>query len=157
MIIVQLPDHLYFGGLNFNMEYELMSYIAKTLTPDEKVEVTAKLHWFCYRWVILWCILAIPSCGITLIFAFIAWLKISTVVMVCTNKRCVCREGILRVNVNELKNKKIESVELKYTLLGNIFKYADLYISGTGTSKVIFKSIGKPWEIKAAIEKVIGE
>ena len=75
-----------------------MSYIAKTLTPDEKVEVTAKLHWFCYRWVILWCILAIPSCGITLIFAFIAWLKISTVVMVCTNKRCVCREGILRVD-----------------------------------------------------------
>ena len=98
LIIVQLPDHLYFGGLNFNMEYELMSYTAKTLTPDEKVEVTAKLHWFCYRWVILWCILAIPSCGITLIFAFIAWLKISTVVMVCTNKRCVCREGILRVD-----------------------------------------------------------
>ncbi len=24
-MIVQLPDHLYFGGLNFNMEYELMN------------------------------------------------------------------------------------------------------------------------------------
>lgn len=134
-----------------------MSYIEKTLTPDEKVKVTAKSHWINYGWVIVWCVLALPTFGVTLILAFVAWLKISTIVMVCTNKRCVCREGILRVNVNELKNKKIESVELKYTLLGNILKYADLYISGTGTSKVVFKSIAKPWEIKAAIEKVIDE
>ena len=90
-------DTMYEVRVNSEAESHVVEIVVYN-TPDEKVEVTAKLHWFCYRWVILWCILAIPSCGITLIFAFIAWLKISTVVMVCTNKRCVCREGILRVD-----------------------------------------------------------
>lgn len=141
-----------------------MSYIKKTLIPGEEIKVVAKKHIFVYRWVIFWLLLTViflandtPLFILTGIFAFWAWLKTATTEMVCTNKRIVCREGILFVNVNEIRNAKVESIELKYSIWGNIFGFATLHASGTGTSHVLFKNIKKPWKIKAEIEKVINE
>ena len=132
-----------------------MSYVKRTMLPDEKVKIIAKLHWIRLRWYFLWICLIPFTFGFSLIPLFIIWLKFRCLEMVCTNKRCICREGIISIDVNELRNKKIESIELKYNLLGRILGYADLHITGTGASTVIFRQIANPWKVKASIEEVV--
>jgi hypothetical protein len=46
-----------------------MGYIQDSLSNGEEVREFFKLHWFAKIWLILWIILAIPTFGITLIFA----------------------------------------------------------------------------------------
>jgi len=87
----------------------------------------------------------------------IGWLNLYTTEMVVTNKRVICKKGFISVDTEEIKNAKIESVEIKQSFLGRIFKYGTIYFSGTGTSKVKFRAIDNPWAIKSKIETIIGD
>ena len=72
--------------------------------------------------------------------------------MVVTNKRVVCKTGIISVNTEELKNQRIESVEIKQTLWQRIWGYADIYFTGTGVSYVIFSNIRDARSVKSILE-----
>ena len=72
--------------------------------------------------------------------------------MVVTNKRVICKEGIIAVNTEELKNTRIESVEIKQTLWQRLWKYADIYFTGTGGSYVLFSNIKDAREVKSMLE-----
>lgn len=155
-----------------------MSYIQGTLSKDEEIKATAKLHWSNYMTTCVWGFIAslfilfevsvksdpeAPS-GMGLFFAVLfvcltAWdlLKLKLQEMVVTNKRVVCRTGVISVNTEELKNQKIESVEIKQSLFGRIFGYADIWFSGTGTSKVVFKGVSDPWKLKSQFDDIVGE
>lgn len=91
------------------------------------------------------------------IWALYDFLKLYTTEMVITNKRVICRKGVISVKTEELKNTKVESIEIKQSILGRIFGYATIWFSGTGTSKVKFEAIDDPWAIKSRIESVIGD
>ena len=75
--------------------------------------------------------------------------------MVITNKRVICKTGIIGIKTEELLNSKIESIEVKQTIGGRIFGYANICFSGTGTSKVKFRGIKDPWGIKSRVETII--
>ena len=156
-----------------------MSYVSGTLSKDEEIKVVAQLHWINYVVVILAFSLAITCTALAikydantqenllllLIFGFpiiifilsgiIAILRILLIEMVVTNKRVVCRTGVVCVHTEELKITRIESVEIKQSILGRILGYGSLWFSGTGTSKVLFPNIQNPREIKAQLEDVI--
>ncbi len=153
-----------------------MSYVQETLSKDEEIKEVAKLHWFNYVKVVLWSLFAIffllaylsypdmqndPSLLyvtiILLIWPAYLFLKLRKTEMVITNKRVICREGIISVRTEELKNAKIESVEIRQSVLGRLFGYATIYFSGTGTSKVKFESVQDPWVIKSRAESIIGD
>jgi uncharacterized membrane protein YdbT with pleckstrin-like domain len=153
-----------------------MSYVQGTLSKDEEIKEVAKLHWFNYVKVVLWSLFAIffllaylsdpdmqndPSLLyvtiILLIWPAYLFLKLRKTEMVITNKRVICREGIISVKTEELKNAKIESVEIRQSVLGRLFGYATIYFSGTGTSKVKFESVQDPWVIKSRAESIIGD
>ena len=154
-----------------------MSYIQGTLSKDEKVKATAKLHWanyiitcvygFVALLLILSYVLALndptaPSglgFGTLFFICLTIWdfLKLKLREMVVTNKRVVCRTGVISVNTEELKNQKVESVEIKQSLFGRIFGYADIWFSGTGTSKVVFRGIANPWKLKSKFEEIVGD
>lgn len=152
-----------------------MSYVKGTLSKDEEIKEEVKFHWFNYIITgILFFItlLLMLSYSINpkaqtdgsklIVIFFVIWtlydfLKLYTTEMVITNKRVICRKGIISVTTEELKNAKIESVEIKQSILGRIFGYADIWFSGTGTSKVKFKAVDDPWTIKSRIEAIIGD
>lgn len=152
-----------------------MSYISDTLTKDEKVEVVAKFHWTKYFSIgvsafitfIFFLIWIIPSNGETkkevivtiplLIFALITlylFLRVYLAEMVVTNKRVVSRFGVLLVKTEEIKNTQVESIETNQSIIGRMLGYADIYFSGTGSSKVKFPTIANPWKTKSRIEEV---
>ena len=154
-----------------------MGYITSTLSKDEEIMVTPKLHWINYLVVAVCLILALvctvlylrldedvyPIFKIAYAFpivvfvfsAFIFTLRIWLMEMAVTTKRVVFRSGIISVNTEELKISRIESVEIKQSIFGRILDYGNLCFSGTGTGRVLFPNIEKPRQMKAALEDVI--
>ena len=154
-----------------------MSYVIGTLSKDEEIKEVARLHWINYITVILCLTLAVICIALcfkfdaksnqfiyvifgipTAVFTFsslIFLLRIFTTEMVVTNKRVVCRTGVISVHTEELKIGRIESVEIKQSILGRILGYGSLWFSGTGTGKVLFPNILDPRGIKSRMEDVI--
>ncbi len=146
-----------------------MSYIEQTLANDEKIEVVAELHWFAYIkaftiafvafvfviFSLIYDISILLFGFITILLALYYFLLIKTTEMVVTNKRIICKVGIISIKTEELKNKKIEAIEMKQSLIGRIFDYGNICFSGTGTSKVKFLYVNKPHQIKNNIDSIV--
>ena len=156
-------------------------YTASTLTLGEEIELVGRLHYFAliipfsltsatvFAYIITMgyarelahynnslLMIAIWSPAVALsIFTIIAWLKRNLIEMVCTNKRVVRRTGIINVTTEELNRERIESVEIRQSILGRLFNYGDILFSGTGTSKVVFSFINQPRLMKQVIDEVI--
>ena len=162
-----------------------MSYIQGTLSEGEEIKAVAKLHWINYVKVFLngfvafFIILGLSldslsenslslndpairfgiGFGILFFICVALWdfFRLRLKEMVVTNKRVVCRTGVISINTEELKNQKIESVEIRQSLFGRIFGYANIHFSGTGTSKVVFDGVADPWKLKSKFEDIVGD
>ena len=155
-----------------------MSYIKKTLTEDEKIIVFRKYHWIFWLWPIILCVLFfMPLLTLLIItffhtstshkelpFAFWVFFFLLSIILIkylikyistessVTNKRIIFKTGFIRTNTDELRNTKLENIQIKQSLLGRIFSYGNLEFRGTGGSPVIFKTIPDPISLKKEIE-----
>lgn len=119
-----------------------MGYISKTLFGDEKIVYNVKTH-------PIWFISTFPA--IILPFFGPFW-SLFFKEMAVTSKRVICKTGIISRKTNEMLISKIETVEMKQSILGRIFGYSVIKITGTGVSDVILKDVSSPFEVKKAIE-----
>jgi uncharacterized membrane protein YdbT with pleckstrin-like domain len=131
-----------------------MGYIQDSLSNGEEVRDLFKLHWFAKIWMILWIILAIPTIGITLLFALWEWLKLRSIEQGVTNKRVILKKGIISRKTEEMKITSIETVEIIQGVMGRIFGYGDVKVTGRGLSDLQFKKINDPMDVKRKIESV---
>ena len=150
-------------------------YVLRSLSSDEYIAKVALLHPFAYfSAFILVCIgvallyikhlTTLPNghnpyfpyqgllAWVCIFVAFSKYLKLRMIEMVVTNKRVICKEGIIAVNTEELKNTRIESVEIKQTLWQRLWGYADIYFTGTGGSYVLFSNIKDDRSVKSMLE-----
>ncbi len=157
------------------LEMRKSSYVRKSLSSDEYIVKVALLHPFAYVLSMALIVFGLfwlgffyefNSKGIAksllpyqdylgYFFIFIGickYLNLKMMEMVVTNKRVVCKTGIISVNTEELKNQRIESVEIKQTLWQRIWGYADIYFTGTGVSYVIFTNIKGARSVKSILE-----
>ena len=156
-------------------EVKKSSYVAKTLSNDEYIVNVALLHSFAYAGAFFFFALGLfllyvmhitssPTGGspyfpyqgavayFCLFMGFCKYLNLQMTEMVVTNKRVVCKTGIISVNTEELKNTRIESTEIKQTLWQRIWGYADIYFTGTGVSFVLFSNVKNPRKVKSMLE-----
>jgi uncharacterized membrane protein YdbT with pleckstrin-like domain len=71
-----------------------------------------------------------------------------------TNKRIIIKVGLIKRITLEMNREKIESIGVDQGILGRIFNYGTIVISGTGSTKQIFKAIVNPIQFrKIAQEK----
>lgn len=145
-----------------------MSYTRKTLAEFEQIEEVAHIHWikFIKADLLVVLLLLLTIClqsvfmdiitivGITYLI-FKVYIDLWTTEMIVTNMRVVSKEGLFNIVTQELKNKRIESVELRQSFWGSILGYADIHFSGTGTSDVWFKCVAHPYQIKKKVEAII--
>ena len=151
------------------------SYVSKTLSNDEYIVNVALLHPFAYAGAFLFFAIGVfllyvmhitssPTGGnpyfpyqgavayFCLFMGFCKYLNLRMTEMVVTNKRVICKTGIISVNTEELKNTRIESTEIKQTLWQRIWGYADIYFTGTGVSFVLFTNVKNPRKVKSMLE-----
>jgi len=100
-------------------------------------------------------------------YAFLAAVLLVLVVFVCriimyicveygvTNKRLMIKRGVLRRVTTEIPIDKIESIRCIQGLLGMIFNYATIYVSGIGGSIPAFRMVGRPFALRRKIVGII--
>jgi len=72
-----------------------------------------------------------------------------------TNKRLLIKRGVLRVVATEIPIDRIESICCIQGLLGMIFNYGTLHISGIGGSIPAFRMVGRPYALRRKIARII--
>ena len=120
-----------------------MSYIEKTLTTDEVVVSIFSIHKLFY---------VIPAVTSLILIGIPPLLKLVFTEYGLTNKRIVVKTGIIGRSTEELKLSKVETVELRQSILGRIFGFGDVVLSGTGASNLVLKTVSGPIEVKRTID-----
>jgi len=72
-----------------------------------------------------------------------------------TNKRLIMKRGVLCRVATEIPIDKIESITCIQGLLGMIFNYGTLRVSGIGGSMPAFRMVGKPYALRRKIARII--
>jgi uncharacterized membrane protein YdbT with pleckstrin-like domain len=149
-----------------------MSYVSRVLQPGEVVRHVASLHWILYAPGIGTCILAgllflvrpDPSLhwyanrfaviaawlclAVGLILMAKAWFKWWTTEIAVTDRRVIHKTGFIRRKTTEIAMDKVESVEVRQSVLGRILDYGDVQIRGVGTQSEPLKTIAHPLELR---------
>ena len=131
-----------------------MAYIEESLSKDEVIHEIYRLHWFSKIPMIIWIILALPTVGITLLFALYEWLKLRSLEQGTTNKRVILKSGIISRKTEEMRIGSIETVEIQQGILGRMFGFGSVKVSGRGISDVVFSKIDNPMAVKKSIENI---
>jgi uncharacterized membrane protein YdbT with pleckstrin-like domain len=131
-----------------------VGYIQESLSNGEEVKELFELHWFSKIPMIIWIILAIPTLGVTLLLALWEWLKLRNIEQGVTNKRVIFKKGIISRKSEEIKISSIETVEIIQGVIGRIFGFGTVKVTGRGISDLVFKNINDPMDVKRKIESV---
>jgi len=149
-----------------------MSYVTRVLQPGEVVRYVAGLHWILYApGILLWILASViailrpdPSLhwflhwtavvsawlcfviGVVLVaWAWFEWWTTETAV---TDRRVIYKTGFIQRNTTEMHMDKVESVEVKQSILGRILDYGDVEIRGVGTGFEPLRKIAHPLELR---------
>jgi membrane protein YdbS with pleckstrin-like domain len=72
-----------------------------------------------------------------------------------TNKRLIIKKGIIRVVVSEIPTDRIESIYCVQGILGRIFHYGTICVSGIGGMMPVFSMVCKPYALRRKIVDII--
>ncbi|MFL4978112.1 MAG: PH domain-containing protein [Xanthobacteraceae bacterium] len=155
-----------------------MSYVKHVLQPGEEVRHAASLHWSLYLPGLLVCVLALivallrpdPSVhwvtnrtfviaawllfAAGLILLAQAWFRWWTTEIAVTNRRVIYKTGFIWRDTTEMHMDKVESVDVKQSILGRILDYGDVEIRGVGTGFEPLRRIDAPLELRNHITAV---
>jgi uncharacterized membrane protein YdbT with pleckstrin-like domain len=145
-----------------------MSYVQSVLQPGEEIRYTSGIHWIVYvRGLsigILACIVLIVARQlqpggmqwfldwVAAILGFVAvlwllwdWFLWWITEIAATNRRVIYKKGFIWRDTNEMNLDKVESVQVKQSILGRLLDYGDILIIGTGEGRFEeVKAIARP-------------
>ena len=128
-----------------------MSYIEKNLQKDEKIIMKVQLNPLIWVEVVFWFITLIGFLyGISLI------IKILTLDQGVTSKRVIQKKGWIKRDIEEMRLSKIETVEYNQSILGRIFGYGNVKVTGT-MSNLLLRFVDKPKDIKNKIDSLLDQ
>ena len=155
-----------------------MSYIEQSLAPGEKIVAMFHLHWL--AWLRMWAVLllgaiiaacllllyssaaegagngyvwaALVVAVVALAIAFYEWLVLRSIEQGVTNHRVIRKTGIVGRHSTELRLASIETVDLRQSFRGRMFRYADIEITGRGETTMLLERLSDPIGVKRAIE-----
>lgn len=129
-----------------------MTYIEESLSKGEEIYQIFKHHWMVKVSIALHFILAFLTFGIWLIPALLVWLGWRNTEQGVTNKRIIYKHGIISRKTDEMRLAAIESIIIKQGILGRIFGYGTIIVTGRGAGDVVIKWMADPMRVKREIE-----
>jgi len=100
-------------------------------------------------------------------YAFLAAVLLVLVIFICrifmyicveygvTNKRLLIKKGVLRIVATEIPIDRIETISCIQSLLGMLFNYGTIRVSGIGGSMPAFRMVGRPFALRRKIVRII--
>ncbi len=122
----------------------MASCIDGALIKDEKVIYTGHVSLWSLAPLIILGFLFLAAWGIGLTFWLVAFIRYKTTELAFTNKRVIAKFGFISRHTVELNISKVESIQVKQGILGRIFNFGTLIISGAGNPQAPIPGISEP-------------
>ena len=126
----------------------MSSYIDAVLINDERVLYRARISMWSLWPYILFGALLIPLFGVGLLLWLWAWIVFATTELAITNKRVIAKTGLMQRRTIEMFLEKIESIQVDQSVLGRLFNFGSVVISGTGVHSAPFRNISDPLALR---------
>jgi uncharacterized membrane protein YdbT with pleckstrin-like domain len=147
-----------------------MSYVQRVLQPGEQVRHISPIHWIvCWPGVALtllavaaywlsdariltglWRYTAYALALVAIVLLTREWLQWWITEIAVTDRRVIYKKGLIR-RQNEMNMDKVESVQVKQSILGRILDYGTVTILGTGEGFETLRTIASPIELRNSI------
>ena len=128
----------------------MASYVDQVLTKDEKVLHVGNTSVWSLSFLIILGFLFLFAFGLGLIFWVIAYIKFKTTELAITNKRVIAKFGFISRKTIEINIQKIESIQVDQSVIGRIFNYGTLIVSGAGNPQAPIPGISNPMAFRQA-------
>lgn len=144
----------------------MASYVENNLMTGEEILYTGRIHWFVYVpgavLLFLACFTAVFEGAISLLMAMLgiillinALIRRKTTELAVTNRRVICKLGLIRRSTMELNLSRVESCNVDQSILGRIFDYGTVSVNGTGGGQTPIRTVDSPLEFrKKAMEAI---
>ncbi|MEO8158755.1 MAG: PH domain-containing protein [Betaproteobacteria bacterium] len=126
----------------------MSSYIDDVLINDEQVMYRARISKWSLWPLILGGALLLPLFGAGLLLWLWAWIVYATTELAITNKRVIAKTGLIQRRTIEMFLEKIESIQVDQSVLGRMFNFGSVIISGTGVHSAPFRNISDPLTLR---------
>ena len=122
----------------------MASYIQSTLINDERILYTGHVSLWSLLPMILLGLVLLPFFGVGLIFWVVAFIRYKSTEVAVTNKRVIAKFGFISRKTVEMSLAKVESVQVDQSLLGRVFDFGTLIVSGAGNPQAPIPGISDP-------------
>jgi uncharacterized membrane protein YdbT with pleckstrin-like domain len=128
----------------------MSSYVDNVLIKDEVVIYRGHLTVWAFFWWMFFGLLLLVAFGLGLLLWLWAWLIYRSTELAVTNKRIIVKSGLIQRNTTEMFLEKVESIQVDQGVLGRIFDFGSITISGTGGDKSPVRNVSQPLEFRKA-------
>ena len=128
----------------------MASYIEGALIKDERVIYTGHVSLWSLSPLLFFGFVSLFFFGIGLLFWLIAWIQYKTTELAFTNKRVIAKFGFVSRKTVELNISKVESIQVNQGILGRIFNFGTLIVSGAGNPQAPIPGISDPMAFRRA-------
>ena len=151
-----------------------MGYVERHLLPRERLLYTTRLHWGLFTkpvlsmfagvaltWVLYTRVPDPPwlwQAGVLLAASGVLWLGLrwiewETSEFAVTTSRLIFKVGLMARYTTELLLGKVESIGVQQKLLGRLFNYGDLVVTGTGGAREVFPRVHDPISFRNHVQQ----
>ena len=128
----------------------MTSYVEGALTKDETIVHVGHISLWSLFHLIAGGILLLPLFGLGLIFLIRAFIRYKTTELAITTRRVIVKFGFIRRSTIEMNLNKVESVQVDQEILGRMFNFGTLIISGGGNPQAPIPGISNPMGFRKA-------
>ena len=136
---------------------------------DGDIVYQACLHWVLFVWPAVFFCVAVylgirypslrPIClGVALLAVFweaVVWLTYQSSYLIIKPKQIILCTGIFVRQTLDLSLSKIESIDVRQSILGTVLHYGSLVITGTGGTRQYINYLNKPLTCRRYIEQML--
>ncbi|MEO7243518.1 MAG: PH domain-containing protein [Variovorax sp.] len=120
------------------------------MVKDERIVHRGHISLWSMWYLIALGIVLLPVFGLGLIFLIMAYVRFKSTELAVTTKRVIVKHGFVRRQTVEINMSKVESIQVDQGVLGRLFDFGTLIISGTGTSHAPITGVSAPMTFRKA-------
>lgn len=149
-----------------------MNYIEKSLAENEHLVYRAHFHWLYHA--AAWLLLLASLVGAFVLLTNEApwwspWVMVGVGVLLflsvklplwaqqiaVTNQRLIHRRGLISRDTEELQLRSVEEVRLDQGILGRIFGFGQVVVSGTGIEDIRLPALAEPVQLRRKLQEAM--
>jgi uncharacterized membrane protein YdbT with pleckstrin-like domain len=128
----------------------MASYVEGALVKDERIVHIGHISLWSLAGPIALGALLLPAFGLGLIFWGVAYVRYKTTELAITNRRVIAKFGFISRRTVELNIAKVESIQVDQTVMGRMFNFGTVLISGAGDPQAPIAGISDPLAFRKA-------